>query len=91
MKIFKGKAFFIKSFLLHIFLVAIIAFVSINFWENSIYDTFIKKSSATTQGSDAISLVVMTTTLCLLTDGLGLDLYMAICSNILINTQKPKW
>lgn len=59
MKIFKGKAFFIKSFLLHIFLVAIIAFVSINFWENSIYDTFIKKSSATTQGSDAISLVVI--------------------------------
>ena len=59
MKIFKGKAFFIKSILLHLFLVIVIAFVSINFWENSIYDIFIKKSNSNIQTSNDISLVVI--------------------------------
>lgn len=59
MKIFKGKAFFFKSILFHIFLVLIIAFVSINFWENPIYDTIVNSSSATVNGSKDISLVII--------------------------------
>ena len=59
MKIFKGKAFFVKSFLLHIFLVAIIAFVSINFWENPIYDMMTNLTHATMKGSDDIALVMI--------------------------------
>ena len=59
MKIFKGKTFFIRSILLHIFLVIAIAFVSINFWENPIYDTIINSTSAKITGSKDISLIVI--------------------------------
>ena len=59
MKIFKGKTFFIRSILLHIFLVIAIAFVSINFWENPIYDTIINSTSAKIEGSKDISLIVI--------------------------------
>ncbi len=59
MKIFKGKTFFIKSIFLHIFLVFVIAFISINFWENPIYDTIINSVSAVKQGSNDISLIVI--------------------------------
>lgn len=59
MKIFKGKAFFFKSILLHIFLVLIISFVSITFWENSIFDTVVNSSSATVNGSKDISLIII--------------------------------
>lgn len=59
MKLFKGKAFFFKSIFLHIFLVIIIAFVSVTFWENPIYDTIINSSSATVEGSKDISLVII--------------------------------
>ena len=59
MKIFKGKIFFIRSILLHIFLVLVIAFVSINFWENPVYDAIINSSSATVEGSKDISLIVI--------------------------------
>lgn len=59
MKIFKGKTFFIRSILLHIFLVIVIAFVSINFWENPVYDAIINSSSATVEGSKDISLIVI--------------------------------
>lgn len=59
MKIFKGKAFFFKSILFHIFLVTIIAIVSLSFWENPIYDTIVNSSSATINGSKDISLVII--------------------------------
>ncbi len=59
MKIFKGKAFFFKSILLHIFLVLVIAFVSINFWENPIYDTIVNASSSTVNGSEDVVLVMI--------------------------------
>jgi adenylate cyclase len=59
MKIFKGKAFFFKSIFVHIFLVLIIAFVSINFWENPIFDTIVNNSSATVEGSKDINLVMI--------------------------------
>lgn len=59
MKIFKGKAFFFKSILLHIFLVLVISFVSICFWENPVYDMLVKASSSNSIGSDEISLVVI--------------------------------
>lgn len=59
MKIFKGKTFFIKSIFLHIFLVFIIAFISINFWENPIYDMIINSTSAIKEGSKDISLIVI--------------------------------
>ena len=59
MKIFKGKTFFIRSILLHVFLVIVIAFVSINFWENPVYDAIINSSSATVEGSKDISLIVI--------------------------------
>ena len=59
MKIFKGKTFFIKTILLHIFLVAVIAFVSINFWENPVYDAIINTTSATVEGSKDISLILI--------------------------------
>ncbi len=58
MKIFKGKAFFFKSILLHIFLTFIIALVSICYWENPVYDTFIN-STTNSNGSENISLVVI--------------------------------
>lgn len=59
MKIFKGKAFFFKSIFIHIFLVLIIAFVSINFWENPVYDVMVNSSKATVEGSKDISLVII--------------------------------
>ena len=59
MKLFKGKSFFLKTIFFHIFLVIVIAFVSINFWENPIYDTFINYNNATVTGSDEISLIVI--------------------------------
>ena len=59
MKIFKGKAFFLKTIFFHIFLVLIIAFVSLNFWENPIYDTILNSTNATVSGSDEISLIVI--------------------------------
>ncbi len=59
MKIFKGKAFFLKTIFFHIFLVLIIAFVSLNFWENPIYDTLVNKINAIQTGSDEISLIVI--------------------------------
>ena len=59
MKIFKIKGFFLKSILLHLFLVAIIAFVSVNFWENPIYDTIINSVNATMNGSKDIALVII--------------------------------
>ena len=59
MKIFKGKSFFFKSIIFQIFLVLIISFVSINFWENPIYDTFINSSSSLKYGSDEISLIMI--------------------------------
>ena len=59
MKIFKGKAFFFKTIFFHIFLVLIIAFVSLNFWENPIYDTIVNSANATMTGSDSISLIVI--------------------------------
>lgn len=59
MKIFKGKAFFFKSILLHIFLVFIISFVSITFWENPISDAIINSSSNTVETSKDVSLVII--------------------------------
>ncbi len=59
MKIFKGKTFFLKTIFFHIFLVLIIAFVSLNFWENPIYDTIINSVNANQHGSDEISLIVI--------------------------------
>ena len=59
MKIFKGKAFFFKSILLHIFLVLIISFVSITFWENPISDAIINSSSNTVETSKDVSLVII--------------------------------
>ena len=59
MKIFKGKAFFFKSILLHILLVLVISFVSINFWENPINDAIINSSSATVETSKDVSLVII--------------------------------
>lgn len=59
MKIFKGKIFFIRAALLHIILVFIIGFISINFWENPIYDAIINSTSATVDGSKDISLIVI--------------------------------
>ena len=59
MNIFKGKAAFLRTILFHIFLVLIIAFVSLNFWENPIYDTIVNKANATMTGSDDISLIVI--------------------------------
>ncbi len=59
MKIFKGKAFFFKSILLHIFLVLVISFVSITFWENPLFDAIVNSSSATVEGSKDISLVII--------------------------------
>ncbi len=59
MKLFKGKAFFLKTILFHIFLVLIISFVSLNFWENPIYDTIVNSANATVTGSDEISLIVI--------------------------------
>ncbi len=59
MKLLKGKAFFIKSILIHLFLVLIIAFISINFWENSIYDTIINSSTSPARAYDEISLIII--------------------------------
>lgn len=59
MKIFKGKAFFIKSIFVHIFLVLIIAFISINLWESPIYDTMTNLTDSTMKGSDEISLIII--------------------------------
>lgn len=59
MKIFKGKAFFFKSILLHIFLVLVISFISITFWENPIFDAIVNSSSATVEGSNEISLIII--------------------------------
>ena len=59
MKIFKGKTFFIKSIFVHIFLVLIIAFISINLWESPIYDTMTNLTGSTTKGSDEISLIII--------------------------------
>ena len=59
MKIFKGKTFFLKTILLHIFLVAIIAFISTNFWENPVYDTIVNSSPATKNGSKQITLIMI--------------------------------
>lgn len=59
MKIFKGKAFFFKSILLHVFLVFIIALISVTFWENPIYDTLIKATSASNIPSKDIVLIVI--------------------------------
>lgn len=59
MKLFKGKAFFIKTIFIHIFLVFIIAFVSLTFWEKPIYDMLLKTTHATHYGSNDISLVVI--------------------------------
>lgn len=42
MKIFKGKSFFFKSILIHIFLVTIVAIVSICFWEKSFYNLIVR-------------------------------------------------
>lgn len=59
MKIFKGKAFFFKSILFHILLVFVIAFVSINYWENPIYDMIVNSSSSTINGSKDVVLVII--------------------------------
>ena len=60
MKIFKGKAFFIKSILLHIFLVFVISLISITFWENSFYDLFTKNVSQSANiGSKNIELIMI--------------------------------
>ena len=59
MKLFKGKTFFLKSILFHIFLVFLISFVSIYFWEKPIYDAMINASPATIHGSEEISLIVI--------------------------------
>ncbi len=60
MKIFKGKAFFFKSILLHIFLVSIIALISITFWENPVYDFFVHSVVNRGQhGSNNIQLVMI--------------------------------
>lgn len=59
MKIFKGKAFFFKTILLQIFLIALISFISITFWENSIYDIFIQNSKATVESTDDTILIMV--------------------------------
>lgn len=59
MKIFKGKGFFLKSILLHIFLVLVISFVSVIFWEKPVFDAIINASTSTTTGSDEVSLVII--------------------------------
>ena len=59
MKIFKGKAFFFKSIFIHIFLVLVISFVSICFWENPISDFIINNIPATKYGSDDVVLVMV--------------------------------
>ena len=59
MKIFKGKGFFFKSILFHIFLVVIISFVSVNFWEKPIGDAIVNASTSTVSGSDDVALVII--------------------------------
>jgi adenylate cyclase len=59
MKIFKGKAFFFKSILLHLFLIFIISIVSICFWENPISDAIINSLTKNVSGSDEISLIMI--------------------------------
>lgn len=60
MKIFKGKAFYIKSILLHIFLIFVISLVSITFWENAFYDLFTKNVSKSGNiGSKNIELIMI--------------------------------
>lgn len=59
MKLFRGKTFFLKTILLHILLVFIISFVSINFWENPVYDIIINAVNALKHGSDDIVLIVI--------------------------------
>lgn len=59
MKIFKGKSFFFKSILFHIFLVVVIIFISVNFWEDRIYDVMIKKLTVLQHGSDEVALIVI--------------------------------
>ena len=58
MKIFKGKAFFFKTILLHLFLVLIISFVSIHFWENPIYDLMINTTLKAKEQSN-VSLIMI--------------------------------
>ncbi len=59
MKIFKGKSFFFKTVLIQFFLVLVISFVSIVFWENPISDTIINNIPATKTGSNDINLVMI--------------------------------
>lgn len=60
MKIFKGKAFFLKSILLHLLLVIVISLISITFWENSFYDFFTKSISQTENlGTKKIELIMI--------------------------------
>ena len=59
MKIFKSKAFFLKSLLLHIFLIFVIAFVSISFWENPVFDAITNYTLDNSKSDDNISLVII--------------------------------
>jgi len=59
MKIFKGKSFFFKSVLIHTFLAAVIAIVSVCFWEDSFNNVFIRKLTDNVPQNSQISLVMI--------------------------------
>ena len=59
MKIFKGRAFFLKSLLFQIFLIFVISFVSISFWENPVFDTITNYTLKAFKSDDSISLVMI--------------------------------
>ena len=59
MKIFKGKAFFFKTIIFQLFLILIISYVSLSFWENPVYDTMINLANAKTGGSEDITLIII--------------------------------
>lgn len=58
MKIFKGKAFFFKSILLYLLLIIVISIISINIWENPIYDLMINTTIKETP-ADNVSLIMI--------------------------------
>lgn len=59
MKIFKGKSFFFKSILIHVFLVSVVALVSIFFWEKSFYNVIVRSfAEPIADKSDVVLLMI---------------------------------
>ena len=59
MKLLKGKAFFFKSIVIHLFLMAVIAIISISFWEDSFYNILTKNLSKDISKNSSISLIMI--------------------------------